>query len=133
MSTSVNPSIKAKPWLSRGDYVVIAIALAIVTLSYVSLWGGMQRAALAKISVNGHHWRNVELFEDQIIHVPGVLGDSVLQVHDGRIHFIASPCTQKICIHQGWLKRGGETAACLPNRVSVTILSDNPDYDTMNF
>jgi len=121
------------PWLKTGDYLMIVIALALVAASYAVFWGGWQRAALAEISINGKHWRNVELFEDQIIHVPGVLGDSVLEIKKGRIHFIDSPCTQKLCIQQGWLQRGGASATCLPNRVSVSILSDDPDFDTMNF
>ena len=121
------------PWLLPGDYIAIVFALALVLGSFITLWGGWQRAALAEINVNGKHWRNVELFEDQLIHVHGILGDSILEVKNGRIRFIASPCTQKICIQQGWIKRGGASATCLPNRVSVTILSDDPDYDTMNF
>ena len=122
-----------QPWLLAGDYALMVLALLIVVASYFAFWGGWQRSALAEITVNGKHWRNVELFEDQIIRVPGVLGDSVLEVKDGSIHFIASPCTQKLCIQQGWLHNGGANATCLPNRVSVTVLSDDPDYDTMNF
>jgi len=112
---------------------MLLIALLIVATSYWMFWSGWQRYALAEVSINGKHWRNIELFQDQIINVPGVLGDSVLEVKEGRIHFIDSPCRQKICIHQGWLKRGGANATCLPNRVSVTILSDNPEFDTINF
>jgi len=130
---TISSTSHRSPWLLPGDYVMLILVLLIVITSYSVFWSGQQRIALAEITINGKHWRNVELFDDQIIHVPGVLGDSVLEVKQGRIHFIDSPCTQKICIHQGWLKRGGANATCLPNRVSVTIVSDDPDFDTINF
>jgi hypothetical protein len=54
-------------------------------------------------------------------------------VHDGRIRFVASPCTGKQCIHSGWLDNDGEFAACLPNLISITITGRNPRFDSINF
>lgn len=123
----------ATKWLWPGDYLVFALVAAVLTGSYWLFWGGWARAGLAEITIHGKHWRNVELFQEQIIHVPGKLGDSILEVRDGRIRFIHSPCTQKLCIQQGWLELGGASATCLPNEVNVQVLSDNPSFDSMNF
>ena len=126
-------ALNRQRWLLSGDYVIFFLVAGLILLSYWAFWGGWSKQALAEITISGKHWRNVELYQDQIIHVPGELGESVLQVKDGRIRFISSPCTQKLCIRQGWLELGGASATCLPNKISVQVLSDDPSFDTMNF
>lgn len=32
-------------------------------------------------------------------------------------------CPDKLCIHQGKISHTGETIACLPNRVTVRVIS----------
>jgi hypothetical protein len=35
--------------------------------------------------------------------------------------YVHSDCRDQICVNAGWLDRGGEWAACLPNRVILRI------------
>lgn len=51
-----------------------------------------------------------------------------LQVEDGRIRFVESGCPDKVCVHTGWLSRGGQTAACLPAGVILRV-EGGPDAD----
>ena len=44
-----------------------------------------------------------------------------LQVQDGAIAFVESPCPDHLCEGFGWLSRAGDWAACLPAEASVTI------------
>lgn len=44
-----------------------------------------------------------------------------LQVRDGSIAFVNSPCPDHTCEGFGFLKAAGDWAACLPARASVTI------------
>jgi hypothetical protein len=44
---------------------------------------------------------------------------------DGSIYFKESDCPDKICIRSGKLSLPGESAACLPNRIIVKIVSKN--------
>ena len=62
-----------------------------------------------------------------------MLGDSILEVEAGRIRFHASPCRGQQCIHSGWLSRAGDFAACLPNRVSVALVSAGTRYDAISY
>ena len=47
-----------------------------------------------------------------------------LQVEDGGIRFVDSPCPDHLCEGFGVLRRAGDWAACLPARASVTILEE---------
>ena len=46
----------------------------------------------------------------------------VIEAENGRIRFVESSCPDKTCVRTGWLDSPGDTAACLPNRVVVTIV-----------
>ncbi len=75
----------------------------------------------------------VGLGEDRTIEIEGSRGKSMLEVSDGAIRFVDSPCRTKRCVHAGWLKLSGEFAACLPNQVSILIAGDKRRFDAINF
>ncbi|MCX7846336.1 MAG: NusG domain II-containing protein [Dictyoglomaceae bacterium] len=50
--------------------------------------------------------------------VDGILGKSYFECDSEKgVRMISSPCPDKLCIKQGWIKKVGETIVCLPNRV----------------
>ncbi len=61
----------------------------------------------------------LSLVEDRMVTVEGPLGKTTIQVKDGRVRVVDSPCPEKICIRQGWIRSG--VIVCLPNRVVVTV------------
>ena len=42
-------------------------------------------------------------------------------------HIIESPCPDKLCIHQGYINKNGQTILCLPEKVMVTAIADKKD------
>lgn len=120
-------------WITRGDSVVIALALVLLTTTFTVFWQNEGHGAEAVIMVDGKRWARLNLFQNQEYHVPGPLGDSHIRVQDGQVRFIDSPCPNKLCVHTGWVNQGGENIACLPNQVSVQVLSTDPRFDTINF
>jgi len=119
--------------ISRGDWLVIGLAAILLLGVFGTLWHPEGHGAEAVVYLDGKRWARLNLFHNQDIQVPGPLGISYLQVRNGRIRFIDSPCPTKLCVHAGWLSQGGETATCLPNHVSIQVLGDDPRYDTINF
>lgn len=60
--------------------------------------------------------------EKQILTVPGVRGDSIIEVDGQFIRMVDSACPDKICVHQGRKSQPGDAIVCLPNRVLIKIL-----------
>lgn len=59
-------------------------------------------------------------------------GEIAVEVTPGRgIHISETHCPNKICMHEGWIDRPGETIACLPNRFLVEIEGGEPEYDAV--
>lgn len=118
---------------TRGDLIVMVLCAMLLAGLYLGYWQASARSAEAVIMVNGKNWARLELFYNQDFEVPGPLGISHIQVRDGKVRFVDSPCPNKLCVHQGWITETGESATCLPNRISVRILATDPRFDTMSF
>ena len=67
--------------------------------------------------------QNVPLDADveRTIAVQGPLGVTRIEIRGSSARVVSSPCPDKICVRMGWLSRVGEYAACLPNRVVMTV------------
>ncbi len=119
--------------MTRADHILILLAVCAMPLLYFHLWFGEEPAGLAQIR-NGNNVPVIETLQpDRMLHISGPLGESTVEVNNGRIRFASSPCRTQVCVHSGWLTSAGEFAACLPNRISLTLLGKDPRFDAINY
>ena len=71
------------------------------------------------IEVNGRPAYILPLDKDRTVTVEGSLGKTLIEIKDRRVRVTDSPCRNKLCIQQGWVRSG--TIICLPNRVAITV------------
>ena len=116
-----------------GDKIVITLSALLVVSLYFAIWSGSEEADLVQITVAGQKPEQVSLNIDRHLEVEGAQGLSKLEIRDGRIRFVHSPCPNQICVHTGWLQKAGEVAACLPNKVSLQVLGNQSFFDSINF
>ena len=119
--------------MTRADKILIMLAIATIGGLYWQFWGHALISDEAEILVDGKAVVEAPLDIDRTYTVEGPLGQSQIEVKNGRIRFIRSPCTNKQCIHSGWLNQNGDFAACLPNHVSISLRGPDPRFDTINF
>lgn len=118
--------------MTRADYLALLFAALLLPYLYANYWGSSGTGDRATVTTRDNS-RQVSLAHDQTLEIAGPLGASRLKIEDGKIRFVASPCRGKQCIHTGWLAQAGDFAACLPNRISVAVLGDEPRFDSINF
>jgi len=99
--------------LRFGDFIVLALILAIslITLSLLFLNKGSTVVIQTPDAVFEY-----PLTKDAVYEVEGDIGITKVEVKDGRVRIIDSPCPNKTCINQSW----GTVLVCLPNQVIVT-------------
>lgn len=119
--------------MTRADWIVLVLTVAMLPVVYILGWHADTPASFIRVTDALQHTNTIRLDHDQIIHVHGKLGDSVLQIKDGKIRFIQSPCTTKFCIHSGWLKYNGDVMACLPNGVYIQVTGSETKFDSISF
>lgn len=115
-------SVKLRPY----DYVILAVAALVVSLFSVYAVGRGGPAQSVEIRSDEGDFV-YPLNQDRHIHVEGPLGHSDIVIENGAVRFLDSPCRDKICVAAGELSRSGEWAACLPNRVFVSVTGTQPD------
>lgn len=59
-------------------------------------------------------------------------GDVVIRVAPGEIYFETSACPDQVCVKTGKLTKNGDVAACLPERVMISVREEqkNEGYET---
>lgn len=118
-------SLPTRPY----DFVVFAVGAAIiVAFSMLAIERGGPATRVEIQSDEGTFVYSLD--QDQELRFDGPLGESVVQIQDGSVRFVASPCRDKICIAAGKLSASGQWAACLPNRVFVTVAGAREDAAT---
>lgn len=115
------------------DAVVVGLAAALVGASWAALWSGGGPAEFVQVAAPGQPEQRHELAADATFSVRGRLGDSRLEIRDGQVRFIDSPCVGRQCIHTGWLSRSGQVAACLPNGVVIEVAGGEREFDAISF
>ena len=119
--------------LTRADWLVLIAAIVLLPGLYLRYWGDQGPATAVRISASGQQDITLPLSGERRINVHGPLGDSVIEIHAGRVRFVSSPCRGKQCVHSGWLSHSGELAACLPNGIMVSVIGRERRFDSINF
>ncbi len=109
-----------RSYLTWGDQVlIICVLLGIV--SVIPFLRGEPNGRWAILRLEGKVIERLELHKDRKLTIQGPLGETVLEVQQGRLRVLRSPGPQQICVRQGWIQKPGEALICLPNRISVEI------------
>lgn len=114
------------------DLLILAIAAAAVGASYGAFWSDRSAGDRAVISVGHEVVTRLPLSVEGRFPIDGIAGESVLEVRDGRVRFVESPCPGRYCIHTGWISLTGQVAACLPNGVVVEVEGGVREFDAIN-
>ena len=115
-----------------GDWFVIVSSLILVFVLFQSLWHD-EHAAKLRIRQGDAIYATLSLDQERTLDIHGPLGNSRIVIHQGQVRFEHSPCSNQYCAHQGWLKRAGQVAICLPNQVSLELLGAKKAYDSLNY
>jgi hypothetical protein len=59
-------------------------------------------------------------------------GQLVLQYDQEGARVLSSPCPDKVCIHQGKITRGGQTIACVPEKILITLTTNDKEKENAN-
>lgn len=78
----------------------------------------------AVIYVNGTEYGSYPLENDAEIEVKTKYGENTVVIKDGEVFVKDASCPDKICEKTHSVSRGGESIVCLPNRMSVRIVSE---------
>ena len=116
-----------KRWFRWGDLIPAAICIALAAVLAVRPFF----AAAGECAVVHTPTDDVRLplAEDTTLTVTGHGGLTVtVTVQNGTVRVSQADCPDQVCVHTGVLSKNGQSAACLPSGITVTVQSDDgPD------
>ena len=110
----------------KGDFILIGAALALAAFFFLlfSLRGG--QGCVAVIEQDGAQARRIVLsgLTEPVRIETGGEYPAVLVVDRDGAWFETAACPDQVCVRTGKITRAGQTAVCLPARLSVRLTGD---------
>jgi hypothetical protein len=123
--------VKNNVFLKMGDFAAIAVSLALIVLSALAVYAAPQSEARVVVRGPDRAWI-FPLDAEERVSVEGPAGETVVEISGGRARVLSSPCANQTCVAAGHIHRQGEWAACLPNKVFVSIEGSGDDKDALD-
>lgn len=121
------PTKKGKSRL-RNDVLLIAALLLLSAVGIVYLFVFRPGGDTVKVTVDGELYGTYSLSEPRTEEIrTGDDGGQInrLIIRDGKAHMEYATCPDGICVSHRPIFRNGESIVCLPNRVVVTVVTEN--------
>jgi len=116
--------------MTLGDKVVIFLAtICGVFLLFSGVYSKTQAGVYATVWFNGEKFGDFSLSKNQIIQVKNGIK---LEIKNKKIRVLENTCSQKLCIHQGWVSNPGATIICIPNKLVINVVGENKKYDALS-
>ena len=96
------------------------ITAALTIFLTVRIYGAAADTLHFIINGNRENWI-YSLDQNVRVTVPGPLGNTIIELEDGKARFLSSPCANQICIASGIIHRKAQWIACLPNAVLIRV------------
>ena len=114
--------------LFKKSDAVIIIILLVCSFSFMIYSKENKKSVTAQIICSGETVKAIEL--DTVTEnydISLCAGRVVVCVEKGCIYFKQSDCKDKLCVKSGKLVNPGDTAACLPEKVVITLSGAKKD------
>jgi len=123
-----------KVQFATSDLIILFSSIIFTVWLYNVLWfanGQTGEAEILVVQYANNMPLEYSLQEEQLISIEGAIGNTIIEIKQGKARFIHSACRNKFCVFHGWLTIAGDTTACLPNRISISLKGSLTDFDAI--
>lgn len=101
---------------------VAAFLLALLVIGALSAAAYGRARGVPQVHIRGDQGLWIyPLDENRLLSIAGPIGQTVVEIREGAVRVLSSPCPEQSCVRTGPAARAGQWIACLPNRVLVTL------------
>jgi hypothetical protein len=105
----------------KNDIIFVAVLLAIVLLAGLVVLFARGEGDMVEVTVGGKIFGEYYLNADRQVEIR--VGDNynILVIENGEAYVESASCPDGICSDHRPISKNGESIACLPNKVAVTV------------
>jgi len=111
----------------KNDLFLIGALLGIAGLLFLAMFFVKRNTVNgeAVVLIDGQEYGRYALSEDQVVAIPGRLGENILTISEGSAKMSAAVCPDKICMDFGEIHYNTEMIVCRPG--SIVVIIENGD------
>ncbi len=118
--------------ISKGGIIVLLIVIVVSVLIWWMFSKKDDSIGTAQIMLDGNVVKLIDLSTAKDTTFTLENCENVhFEIQNHQIRFVNVECPDHLCEKFGFLSHPGETAVCMPNRVSVTIIGTDSKTDTI--
>ena len=110
---------------ARNDGILILALLVVLAIAGACFFLLRGEGSTVTIKVDQRVVGVYPLSEDRVVDIPSETGHNRLVIQDGKASMESATCPDGICVAHYAIHRNGESIVCLPNKVVVTVTTDN--------
>lgn len=118
--------------MKRNDLILIGTLLGIAAVLFLAMFFVKRNTVNgeAVVLIEGEEYGRYPLSEDCEVEIPGLLGNNVLTIRDGKACMSAAVCPDKICMDFGEIHYNTEMIVCRPG--SIVVIIENGDVSELD-
>lgn len=121
-----------RKFFSKNDLIIIiAILILSILLFVLFTLTTAGQSEYVQIIYDGNVIDTLPLDSDTE-YSPDTNNNIIIEIKDGKVRFKSSDCPDKVCVNTGWLSSPGQTAVCLPNKISIVIKPTSGDKNSVD-
>ncbi|QXM05752.1 NusG domain II-containing protein [Crassaminicella indica] len=124
--------------MTKWDKILI---VSVIFFALIGMFGLKEITANDKylyliIEVDGKEYKKISLDgldHSKTIEINTKYGHSVIEVDGQGARFLESDCKDQLCVKMGKITKANQTSICLPNRISIKLVSEESDVDIVSY
>lgn len=116
--------------------IVLMIVAALGGLYFVKSITTREGQLYLVIEVEGKEYKKISLSQsvsDKKIELDTPLGHNVIEIYEDGAKIIEADCKDQLCIKMGKITRANQINICLPNKVSIKLITNKSDLDIISY
>ena len=107
--------------LTNADKLLILGAVVFIIGSSVFQFDPSSHGAEVVVELATGVFGPYPLSESRILRFEGPMGVSEVEIETGAAQIVTAPCRKLLCVRRGWVRRRGDAAVCVPNRLVLRV------------
>jgi hypothetical protein len=121
--------MKRLRFVTAGDLLIIMVLLTCSAAVFAFGRDSYAGARHVVVAVSGKNVLELPLEANAVRTVAGPVGNTTVEIENGRVRVLDSDCPNHTCIQMGAIDHPGEVIVCVPNQVMVTIRGSGSDRE----
>ena len=112
--------------MKKGDLILRVVVLLVAAGVYLFYSAGADAGNGVTVTVDGKEAAFLSLRENDTLRIDTEDGYNVVTVQEGEVFLTEADCRDQICVEHKKISKVGETIVCLPHKLVVEIVGDEP-------